>query len=82
MFTELCRRHDGCEWDIRPLCDALENEIAVESERNRQVIHLAMEAQLSGRLFDFSITAEERERAQAYAREQLAKLRALLNRGK
>ena len=51
IFAELCRRHDGAEWDIQPLRDALENEIAVESELNRQVIHLEMEAQLSGRAF-------------------------------
>lgn len=53
VFAELCRRHDGPEWDIQPLRDALENEIAVECELNRQVIHLAMEAQLAGRSFNF-----------------------------
>ena len=54
VFSELCRRHDCSEWDIQPLRDAVENEIAVESEQNRQVVHLEMEAQLSGRTFDFS----------------------------
>ena len=54
VFAELCRRHDGPEWDIQPLRDALENEIAVESEQHRQVIHLEMEAQMAGRPFDFS----------------------------
>lgn len=88
VFAELCRRHDGCEWDIQPLRDALENEIAVESERNRQVIHLAMEAQLSGRPFDFSIHSaegvEELDEEQAHtvdklgqqSNEQLADLQA------
>ena len=53
VFAELCRRHDGAEWDIQPLHDALVNEIAVESEQNRQVIHLEMDACLAGRPFDF-----------------------------
>lgn len=59
IFAELCRRHDGAEWDIQPLRDALENEIAVESEMNRQVIHLEMEAQLSGRAFSLPAHTEE-----------------------
>lgn len=59
IFAELCRRHDGAEWDIQPLREALENEIAVESELNRQVIHLEMEAQLSGRAFSLPAHTEE-----------------------
>jgi ParB family protein of integrating conjugative element (PFGI_1 class) len=58
VFSELCRRHDGAEWDIQPLRDALENEISVESELNRQVIHLEMEAQLSGRAFSLPDPSE------------------------
>ncbi|MEE4281911.1 MAG: ParB family protein [Pseudomonadales bacterium] len=54
VFSALCRRHDGAEWDIQPLRDAIENEIAAESEQNRQVVYLEMEAQLSGRPFDFA----------------------------
>jgi len=56
VFAALCRRHDGAEWDIQPLHDALVNEIAVESEQNRQVVHLEMEAYLAGRPFDFADT--------------------------
>jgi ParB family protein of integrating conjugative element (PFGI_1 class) len=52
VFAELCRRYDGPEWDIQPLRDALVNEIAVESEQDRQVIQLELDAQLTGRPFD------------------------------
>lgn len=65
VFLELCRRHDGAEWDIQPLRDAIENEIAAESEQNRQVVYLEMEAQLSGRPFEFvSQPVEEEEEEQ------------------
>ena len=59
VFLELCRRHDCSDWDIQPLRDAIENEIAAESEQNRQVVYLEMEAQLSGRPFDFASQTEE-----------------------
>ena len=52
VFSELCRRHDGSEWETQLLHAALENELAVESERNHQVIHLALEARLAGKSFD------------------------------
>ncbi|MBR9910304.1 MAG: ParB N-terminal domain-containing protein [Gammaproteobacteria bacterium] len=71
VFAELCRRHDGSEWDIQPLRDALENEIAIESEQNHQVIHLEMEAQLSGRPFEFSShIVEEAEEAGEVQRQE------------
>ena len=54
VFAALCRRHDGAEWDIQPLHDALVNEIAVESEQNPQVVHLELEACLAGRPFEFA----------------------------
>lgn len=59
VFAELCRRHDSPEWDIQPLRDALENEIAIESEQNRQVVHLEMEAQMAGRAFDYQSHCHE-----------------------
>ena len=52
VFAELCCRHDGVEWDTQLLHAALENELAEESERNHQVIHLALEARLAGKPFD------------------------------
>ena len=64
VFAELCRRHDGSEWDILPLRDAIENEIAAESEQHRHVIHLAMEARLSGRPFEFPNGSAEEAEAQ------------------
>ncbi|MFV0477662.1 MAG: ParB family protein [Parahaliea sp.] len=73
VFSELCRRHDGAEWDIQPLRDALENELAVESELNRQVIHLEMVAQLSGRAFSLpapsDIEAEQDDGSNAEPQE-------------
>ncbi len=47
VFAELCRRNDCPEWDIQPLRDALEREIAGESDRARAEIHLELEAALA-----------------------------------
>ncbi len=58
VFGELCRRHDCAEWDNQLLRTALENELAVESEHNQQVIHLAVEAQLVGKPFDHLFNTE------------------------
>lgn len=51
VFAELCRRHDCPEWDIQPLRDALEREIAGESDKARAEIHLELEAALAAWLF-------------------------------
>ena len=51
VFAELCRRLDCPEWDIQPLRDALEREIANEADRVRAEIHLELEAELSAWLF-------------------------------
>ncbi len=61
VFGELCRRHDCAEWDNQLLRTALENELAVESEHNQQVIHLALEAQLVGNPFDHLFDREVAE---------------------
>ena len=58
VFAELCRRHDCAEWDTQILAAALENELAVESERSQHVIHLALEAQLAGKPFDHFLPRE------------------------
>lgn len=60
-FGELCRRHDCAEWDIQLLRTALENELAVESEHNQQVIHLALEVQMAGKPFDHLFDRETTE---------------------
>lgn len=52
VFAELCRRYDGSEWDIQALRNALQHEIAVESEQSEHIIHLEIEACLAGRPFD------------------------------
>ena len=52
VFGELCRRHDCAEWDNQLLRTTLENELAVESENNQQVIHLALETQIAGNPFN------------------------------
>jgi ParB family protein of integrating conjugative element (PFGI_1 class) len=70
VFGELCRRHDCAEWDNQLLRAALENELAVESEHNQQIIHLALEAQLAGKPFDHLFdweTTEPQENGRASA---------------
>ncbi|MXY66377.1 MAG: hypothetical protein F4206_12335 [Gammaproteobacteria bacterium] len=51
VFAELCRRHDCPEWDIQPLRDALEREMAGETDKVRAEIHLELEAALAAWLF-------------------------------
>ncbi|NKB65241.1 MAG: chromosome partitioning protein ParB [Gammaproteobacteria bacterium] len=61
VFGELCRRYDCAEWDNQLLRTALENELAVESEHNQQVIYLALEARLVGKPFDHLFDREMAE---------------------
>ena len=51
VFGALCRRHDCPEWDIRTLRDALEQEIARESNKVRSEIHLELDTWLYPRSF-------------------------------
>lgn len=55
IFAELCRRYDAEEWDIQPLRDALEHELAEAAELNRHVMHLEVEATLMGRPFAVAV---------------------------
>ncbi len=49
VFAALCRRYDGAEWDISALQNAIENEIAEESEESLHTIRVALDAELTGR---------------------------------
>lgn len=56
IFAELCRRYDAEEWDIQPLRDALEHELAQETDIDRHVIRLEVEAALAGRPFEPAVS--------------------------
>lgn len=49
VFTALCERYDGPEWDLELLRNAIEIEIAEELEVSIQAIRVELDAQLSGR---------------------------------
>ena len=55
VFTELCKRYDSPEWDIQLLRNALEVEIAEESEASIQTVRVELDAQLLGRELDTGI---------------------------
>jgi ParB family protein of integrating conjugative element (PFGI_1 class) len=60
IFNELCRRHDGAEWDLQPLRDALEHELAMEFDLHRQAARLEVEAYLFGKPLPFGVPAQAR----------------------
>ena len=49
VFTTLCRRYDGPEWDTNVLQGAIENEIAEEAETSIHTIRVALDAEINGR---------------------------------
>ena len=49
VFTALCRRYDGPEWDTDVLQGAIENEIAEEAETSIHTIRVALDAEINGR---------------------------------
>ncbi|MCG8023968.1 MAG: ParB N-terminal domain-containing protein [Candidatus Thiodiazotropha endolucinida] len=49
VFATLCRRHDSIDWDLEPLREAIEMEIAEQSEVSLQTIRVELEAQMAGR---------------------------------
>ncbi len=53
VFTALCRRYDGPDWDTRILQAALETEIAQEAERSIHAMRTALDAELEGREVTF-----------------------------
>ncbi len=48
IFAQLCRRHDGPDWDIAPLRAALEAEIAEPAEANIHTVRAQLTACLAG----------------------------------
>ena len=49
VFATLCKRHDSIEWYLEPLREAIEMEIAEQSEVSLHTIRVELEAQLAGR---------------------------------
>lgn len=50
IFAALCQRYDSPDWDLQSLQQALENEIASDADQGLQVIRLALDAALAGRV--------------------------------
>ncbi|MBT2988845.1 MAG: ParB N-terminal domain-containing protein [Candidatus Thiodiazotropha sp. (ex Ctena orbiculata)] len=49
VFSALCHRYDGPDWDTDVLQGAIETEIAGESETNLHTIRVALDAEIKGR---------------------------------
>ena len=49
VFSALCRRYDGPEWDTNALQAAIENEIAEEAEESLHTIRVQLAAEIKGR---------------------------------
>jgi len=47
-FEALCRRHDGIDWQLESLQQAIENEIAEAAEVSIQVIRMEFDCRLAG----------------------------------
>ena len=52
VFSALCRRYDGVNWDTDVLQSAIEIEIAEEAETSIQTIRVALDAESAGREVD------------------------------
>ncbi len=55
VFTVLCERYDGPEWDLELLRNAIEIEIAEELEVSIQAIRVELDAQLLGREIETTV---------------------------
>ena len=53
LFTALCQRYDGPDWDIAVLQCAVEAEIAQEAELDLHTVRTALDAELEGRIVNF-----------------------------
>ena len=53
VFTSLCRRYDGPDWDTDLLQGAIETEIAQEAERSIHAVRTAIDGELEGREVEF-----------------------------
>ena len=59
VFTTLCRRYDGPDWDTHVLQGAIETEIAEEAETSIQTVRVMLDAALEGRAVVFPETEPE-----------------------
>lgn len=48
-FEALCRRHDSIDWQLEPLQQAIENEIAEAADVSIQIIRMEFDCRLAGR---------------------------------
>lgn len=53
LFSVLCRRYDGPDWDGAALQGAVEVEIALEAELGLHTVRTALDAELQGRIVTF-----------------------------
>ena len=53
LFTALCQRYDGPDWDIAVLQCAVEAEIAQEAELDLHTVRTALDVELEGRIVNF-----------------------------
>lgn len=49
IFLALCQRYDTPDWDLYSLKQAIENELASETEQSLHVVRLTLDAALAGR---------------------------------
>ena len=56
VFTTLCRRYDGPDWDTSLLQGAIETEIAEDAETSIHTIRVMLDAELDGRAVVFAET--------------------------
>jgi hypothetical protein len=57
VFTQLCSRHDGPDWDVAPLRAALESELAERAEASIHTVRAQLSACLAGQEIEVSSTA-------------------------
>lgn len=61
VFSALCERYDGPEWDLELLRNAIEIEIAEELEVSIQAIRVELDAQLLGREIETPILENDHD---------------------
>jgi ParB family protein of integrating conjugative element (PFGI_1 class) len=57
IYSQLCKRHDGTDWDIAPLRAALESELAERAEASIHTVRAQLTACLAGQAIEVSATA-------------------------
>jgi len=77
VFTTLCRRYDGLDWDTDLLCEALETEMAEAAEVSIHTIRVVLDAELAGRELVIPEREPEPEPASEQSRADTSKFSAV-----